>query len=75
MKIKFLLAVPLALLLAGCSSTNITKLVGALAKDPATSVVKVTTIYGTVSYTRVGVMTNETASVNSDGSVTIKTNP
>lgn len=63
------------LILTGCSSTNITKLVGALAKDPAISVVKVTTLWGTVSYTRIGGRTNETTSVNSDGSVTIKTNP
>ncbi len=58
--------------LTGCSSTNITKLVNALAKDPATSVVKITTIYGSVSYTRVGLLTNESASVNSDGSVILK---
>lgn len=66
--------IPLLALIAltGCSSTNITKLVSALAKDPATSVVKITTIYGSVSYTRVGLMTNETASVNSDGSVILK---
>lgn len=79
MKTKLLCLLPLVAIagcsLTGCSSTNITKLVGALSKDPATCVVKVTTIYGTISYTRVGVMTNETASVNSDGSVTIKTNP
>lgn len=68
-KLLFILPV---LALTGCSSTNITKLVNALAKDPATSVVKITTIYGNVSYTRVGLMTNETASVNSDGSVILK---
>ncbi len=61
-----------AIALCGCSSTNITKLVGALAKDPATSVIKITTIYGNISYTRVGILTNETASVNSDGSVILK---
>jgi hypothetical protein len=72
---RLLILLPIALMLAGCSSTNITKLVGALAKDPAISVVKVTTIYGNVSYTRIGYRTNETTSVNSDGSVTIKTNP
>ncbi len=64
-----------AMLLCGCSSTNITKLVNALAKDPSTSVIKITTIYGNVSYTRVGVMTNETATVSPDGTVSIKTNP
>lgn len=68
---RLLLFVPL-LALTGCSSTNITKLVGALAKDPATSVIKISTIYGTVNYTRVGLGTNETASVNSDGSVILK---
>jgi len=64
-----------AVALCGCSSTNITKLVNALSKDPAISIVKITTIYGNVSYTRIGGRTNESTSVNSDGSVTIKTNP
>jgi len=64
-----------ALLLCGCSSTNITKLTTALAKDPAIVVIKVSSVYGTVSFTRIGGRTNETTSVNSDGSVTIKTNP
>jgi len=72
---KLILPTLAVLLLAGCSSTNITKLVGALAKDPATSVVKVTTIYGSISYVRIGVTTNQTVSVNSDGSTTMKTVP
>jgi hypothetical protein len=70
---RLLILLPVALILAGCSSTNITKLVGALAKDPATSWVSVTTIYGTVKYVRIGVMTNESAQVSGDGTITIKT--
>jgi len=69
---KKLLCILSLIALTGCSSTNITKLVQALAKDPATSVIKISTVYGTVNYTRVGLMTNETASVNSDGSVILK---
>jgi len=42
-----LIAVALSLL-AGCSSTNVTKLIGALAKDPATVAVSVQSVYGTV---------------------------
>lgn len=34
--------------LTSCSTTNITKLVGALAKDPATVAVSVQSVYGTV---------------------------
>jgi hypothetical protein len=38
----------LALALTGCSTTNISKLVEAMAKDPATVCITVTSIYGTV---------------------------
>ena len=69
---KKLLCILSLIALTGCSSTNISKLVQALAKDPSTSVVKITTIYGNVSYTRVGLLTNETASVAADGSVILK---
>jgi len=41
-------------LTAGCSTTNITKLVGALAKDPATVAVSVQSVYGTVYILRTG---------------------
>ena len=41
-------------LLSGCSTTNITKLVGALAKDPACVAVQITSVYGTVTFVRVG---------------------
>jgi uncharacterized protein YcfL len=70
---RTIIAALASLVLCGCSSTNITKLVAAAAKDPATIIIKVTTIYGNVSYTRIGVMTNETAQVTGDGTVTIKT--
>jgi uncharacterized lipoprotein YajG len=42
------------ILLTGCSSTNITKLVGALSKDPACVAVQITSVYGTVTFVRVG---------------------
>jgi len=71
MKRNVLFVIPVALL-CGCSPTNISNLVKAVAKDPATVTIKVSSVYGTVSYTRVGLMTNETASVASDGSVILK---
>ena len=40
--------------LTGCSTTNITKLVGALAKDPATVAISVQSVYGTVYFLRTG---------------------
>jgi hypothetical protein len=40
--------------LTGCASTNITQLVGALAKDPATVAVSVQSVYGTVYILRTG---------------------
>ncbi len=42
----------LALLLCGCSSTNITKLVQAAAKDPAKVHIEVRSPWGTVTYDR-----------------------
>jgi len=65
------LACLLLIACAGCSTTNITKLTQALAKDPAIVVVNVGTVYGTVKFTRVGCITNG-MSVSPDGTVTIK---
>jgi hypothetical protein len=56
---------------AGCSTTNITKLTQALAKDPAIVVVNVGTVYGTVKFTRVGCVTNG-MTISPDGTITIK---
>ena len=55
----------------GCSTTNITKLTEALAKDQAIVVVNVGSVYGTVKFTRVGCVTNG-MTVSPDGTVTIK---
>lgn len=55
----------------GCSTTNITKLTQALAKDPAIVVVKVGTVYGTVNFTRVGSLTNG-MTISPDGTVSVK---
>jgi hypothetical protein len=52
--IKLPLIAATCLLLTGCSTTNITKLVGALAKDPATVAVSVQSVYGTVYILRTG---------------------
>jgi hypothetical protein len=42
------------LLLTGCSTTNITKLVKELAKDPATVALSVQSVYGTIYFMRTG---------------------
>lgn len=65
-----LLLIPCALL-TGCSTTNITKLVGALAKDPAIVSVRVSSVYGTVVFNRVGTATNG-VSITPDGTITVK---
>jgi hypothetical protein len=59
------------LLLSGCSTTNITKLTEALAKDPAIVVVKVSSVYGTVNFTRVGSLTNG-MTISPDGTVSVR---
>lgn len=66
---KLLLLTPL-ILLCGCSSTNVTKLIGALAKDPAIVSVKISSIYGTVNFTRIGGHTN-TVTVTADGTISV----
>lgn len=63
----------LALLLpavVGCSTSNLSKLVGQLKNDPAIVAAKVTTIYGTAQLTRVGGQTNS-VNVSPDGTITI----
>lgn len=52
--IKLIIISAAVVALSGCSSTNITKLVGALAKDPATVAVSVQSVYGTVYILRTG---------------------
>ena len=61
----------LPLLIGGCSTTNISKLTEALAKDPAIVVVNIGTVYGTVKFTRVGCITNG-LTVSPDGTVSVK---
>lgn len=57
-------------ILSGCSSMP--KIVRELAKDPATTHLTVTTIYGTINLTRVNAGTNTVAhSINSDGSLKV----
>lgn len=54
----------------GCSTANLSKLVGQLKNDPAIVAAKVTSIYGTAQLTRVGGQTNS-VSVSPDGTITI----
>jgi len=67
MKLIILLA---GLLLTGCSTTNITKLVDALAKDPATVRLHVNGIYGSVDFVRIGGTNGCT--IAPDGTLTVK---
>lgn len=46
------LALFIVVLLSGCSSTNVTKLVQAAAKDPASVKISVRSPWGTVDYER-----------------------
>lgn len=65
------LILPILLLcLCGCSTTNISKLVQALSKDPATIRIRVTSVYGTMDVTRVG--TTNGLTIAPDGTITTK---
>ncbi len=57
--------------LSGCSTTNMSKLVQAAAKDDATVVVKVGSVYGTLNFVRTNPKTNQTVVVSPDGTVSI----
>lgn len=61
----------IALPLAGCSTSGMSKLVGQLKNDPATVSASVTSVYGTVKLIRVGGQTNNSVTVSPDGTVTI----
>jgi len=59
--------------LTGCSTTNISDLTKALANDPATVQVNVSSVYGTLRFTRVGNQpgTGKTT-VAPDGTITME---
>lgn len=62
--------VALVFIVSGCSSTN--KLVAALAKDPATLHLRITSIYGVIELTRTNPNSNTLAhAVSPEGSVTV----
>jgi hypothetical protein len=71
MKTKLIVLAMAAAALSGCSTTNITKLTQALAKDPAIVVLNVGSVYGTVRFTRVGSITNG-MTISPDGTVTVR---
>jgi hypothetical protein len=60
-----------ALASTGCSSTNITKLAAAMAKDPSANALEVTTIYGNVKFRRAGCLPGQTTTIATDGSMTV----
>lgn len=64
----------LSLSLMGCSTANLSRLVGQLKNDPAIVAAKVTSIYGTAQLTRVGGSTNS-VTVSPDGTISINRSP
>lgn len=67
---KILILLPL--LLCGCATSNMNKLVKALANDHSTVHVRVNTIYGTLDFTRTNPSTNSLPhSIDPDGRVQI----
>lgn len=69
--IKFVLLLPLLIAATGCNSMP--KIITALGKDPATVTVRVTTIYGTIYYTRTNPGTNTAPHIIApDGSVRVE---
>ena len=65
-----LLALPL---MGGCMTNNAAKLAAALAKDPATVHLRVTTIYGVIEFSRTAPLTNSMAhTISPDGTISVK---
>lgn len=59
----------------GCQFPNLNKVIPALAKDPASAHIRVTTIYGTIEYTRTNPLTNSLShSIAPDGTITVERN-
>lgn len=56
----------ISLYAVACSTTNLADVVKAASGDPATVVVKITTVYGTATITRIGA-TNIDTTVTPDG--------
>jgi hypothetical protein len=70
MKTLLLLA---ALSCAGCSTTNVARIIEAMGKDPATVHVSIRSVYGVVEIYRVNAGTNSVAhSINADGTITVE---
>lgn len=68
---KTFLLIPL-LAVAGCISPNLAKFQQALGKDPATVSLRITTIYGTLYFTRTNPTTNTANhAISPDGAVTV----
>jgi len=71
MKNKILIGA-IAVLLCGCSTGGMAKLAAQLKNDPATVSVRITTIYGNFSLTRLAPNTNTMPhTVSPDGTVTV----
>lgn len=70
MKVWIALAA-IAMLTAGCSSTNIAELMHETAQSDATVIVNISSIYGTAKFIRANPRTNQTMTISPDGTVTV----
>jgi hypothetical protein len=62
-----------SMLLCGCVASRLDKVVAALGKDPATVHIRVSTIYGTVEFTRTAPTTNSAPhTIAPDGTISVK---
>jgi hypothetical protein len=61
-------------LLPGCMTHNLTTFTKALAGDPATVMVDLRSVYGTLRFVRTNPGTNQSAVVSPDGTVTVRWN-
>ena len=71
---KFLILIPVLLMLNGCATSKLANLAKQLKGDAASVRFTVHTIYGTVDFIRTNPMTNSLPySVTTDGTITVKT--
>ena len=73
MKAKIAAVALIAMLATGCAGRTAGQVARALAKDPASVHVRITTIYGTIEVARTAPGTNSPAhAIGADGTITVK---
>ena len=70
---RILFLLPIAFLITGCVSSNITEFQKAIGNSHNTGVAKVSTVYGTGYFVFIGQQTNADVTVSPDGTVMVKT--